>query len=553
MPDVKFSNQYPYTDFHELNLDWVIKEVKYWSERVGKSIQKIELTGTVGLVDTYTITYSDGSTSTFDVTNGNGIASVAKTGTAGLVDTYTITFQDGSTSTFEVTNGAAAVDPTLSLSDYAADAKVTGDAITKIDDVIFYDDPSTLVSHYIRNSYLNNGSLSNSSSWITYVYHPDEINIESIDATLYTNNATFGLVGFYSSYVPENATLISYIQATGSGANTFHISNFPAGTKAIILCNRNSSGPASVTVHCQILGLEDNAVKSGMINRGEYPYFGRHITLTRNKLNTTPFSPYAITTQSGSPQAAVVQFPYVFVLGSGGYINVLDFSTALPQSVGQFSIGTIDGEIPHANVAFWGNQKYNAGDDFPVLFLNAYQTTLPNGTLYGYRVQMTNVGGVITFTFTHVQTISVGFTSDPVWYDAADSRPFGNFVLDTDHNILYAYVLRDTLNLTRFFAFNMPDISISTATLASTDVLTQFDTEYLNIIQDNCYDGGNIYIAHGTTNRGKIECVSLVEQKRVSTIDVPLLNDNKEPETCTIYNNKMLAGNGTMYWIDFTV
>lgn len=130
MPDVKFSNQYPYTDFHELNLDWVIGQVKYWSERVGKSIQTIEKTGTAGLVDTYTITYSDGSTSTFDVTNGNGIASVAKTGTAGLVDTYTITFQDGSTSTFDVTNGAAAVDPTLTLSDYAADAKVTGERIS---------------------------------------------------------------------------------------------------------------------------------------------------------------------------------------------------------------------------------------------------------------------------------------------------------------------------------------------------------------------------------------------------------------------------------------
>ena len=130
MPDVKFSNQYPYTDFHELNLDWVIKEVKYWSEKVGKTIQSISLTGTVGLVDTYTITYSDGTTSTFDVTNGNGITSVAKTGTVGLIDTYTITFQDGSTSTFTVTNGAAAVDPTLTLSDYAADAKVTGDRFT---------------------------------------------------------------------------------------------------------------------------------------------------------------------------------------------------------------------------------------------------------------------------------------------------------------------------------------------------------------------------------------------------------------------------------------
>lgn len=136
MPDVKFSNQYPYTDFHELNLDWVIKEVKYWSTKVGKTIQSISLTGTVGLVDTYTINYSDGSTSTFDVTNGNGITSVAKTGTVGLVDTYTITFQDGSTTAFEVHNGTASIDPTLTLSDYAADAKVTGDAIDDIRDAI---------------------------------------------------------------------------------------------------------------------------------------------------------------------------------------------------------------------------------------------------------------------------------------------------------------------------------------------------------------------------------------------------------------------------------
>ena len=37
---------------------------------------------------------------------GVGIASITKTGTVGLVDTYTITFDDGSTQTYTVTNGA---------------------------------------------------------------------------------------------------------------------------------------------------------------------------------------------------------------------------------------------------------------------------------------------------------------------------------------------------------------------------------------------------------------------------------------------------------------
>ena len=37
---------------------------------------------------------------------GKGISSIVKTGTAGLIDTYTITFTDGSTAEFTVTNGA---------------------------------------------------------------------------------------------------------------------------------------------------------------------------------------------------------------------------------------------------------------------------------------------------------------------------------------------------------------------------------------------------------------------------------------------------------------
>lgn len=74
----------------------------------GRSVTSITKTGTVGLVDTYTITYNDETTSTFTVTNGKGITSISKTSTSGLVDTYTISYTDGSTPvTFEVTNGAS--------------------------------------------------------------------------------------------------------------------------------------------------------------------------------------------------------------------------------------------------------------------------------------------------------------------------------------------------------------------------------------------------------------------------------------------------------------
>lgn len=79
----------------------------------GQSIKEITKTGTSGLVDTYTITLTDGTTSTFTVTNGKEISNISKTGTSGLVDTYTINFNDGTTSTFTVTNGDSAYKPAV--------------------------------------------------------------------------------------------------------------------------------------------------------------------------------------------------------------------------------------------------------------------------------------------------------------------------------------------------------------------------------------------------------------------------------------------------------
>jgi len=71
----------------------------------GNGIASVTKTATSGLVDTYTITYTNGTTTTFNVTNGKSITNIAKTSTSGLEDTYTITYNDNTTSTFTVTNG----------------------------------------------------------------------------------------------------------------------------------------------------------------------------------------------------------------------------------------------------------------------------------------------------------------------------------------------------------------------------------------------------------------------------------------------------------------
>jgi hypothetical protein len=81
----------------------------------GTNIATITKTGTSGLVDTYTVTLTDGSTTTFEVTNGNSIDHVEKTSTVGSVDTYTIYLTDGSSAgTFTVNNAIATVEQNFS-------------------------------------------------------------------------------------------------------------------------------------------------------------------------------------------------------------------------------------------------------------------------------------------------------------------------------------------------------------------------------------------------------------------------------------------------------
>ena len=110
----------------------------------GVGIQSIEKTGTQGIVDTYTITFTNGTKTTIQITNGNGIESITKTSTQGKVDTYTITFTDGTTTTFQVTNGA---DTNASIAE-----KVTNPATRtyRLGEYVVFDDTLCEVSEEIE-------------------------------------------------------------------------------------------------------------------------------------------------------------------------------------------------------------------------------------------------------------------------------------------------------------------------------------------------------------------------------------------------------------------
>ena len=81
----------------------------------GNGIESFEKTSTSGLIDTYTITFTDGETFNLNVTNGRSIVDIELTSTVGLVDTYTISYNDSTTSTFTITNGEDGINPTVTV------------------------------------------------------------------------------------------------------------------------------------------------------------------------------------------------------------------------------------------------------------------------------------------------------------------------------------------------------------------------------------------------------------------------------------------------------
>ena len=78
----------------------------------GNGISSISLVSTVGLVKTYRITYTNGDTFDYAVTNGNGIASTSYDSTN---HTLTLTFDDGTSFTTGSLQGETGATPDISI------------------------------------------------------------------------------------------------------------------------------------------------------------------------------------------------------------------------------------------------------------------------------------------------------------------------------------------------------------------------------------------------------------------------------------------------------
>ena len=175
-----------------------------------------------------------------------------------------------------------------------------------------------------------------------------------------------------------------------------------------------------------------------------------------------------------------------------------------------FAVNPAEPLVPHFNAVVFGTEYFAEGDEFPLLYANIYNNYAKaedrlEGTCCVYRLTRED----LQFSMELVQVIRIGFTKDPLWIsegDKPDVRPYGNFVIDRDKNLLHVFTMRDAEHKTRYFSFRLPKRDegelceawgVPVVTLGKEDILQWFDTDYHLFIQGACCHGGLVYSCEG--------------------------------------------------------
>ncbi len=257
-------------------------------------------------------------------------------------------------------------------------------------------------------------------------------------------------------------------------------------------------------------------------------------------------------------QDGTVYGDYLFSFNSSGVCKV--YSADEYKLIFEFTLDKTTIIKPHCNSVSFGTYKYAESDEFPLLYCNIYNSYKTDRSYDGmcavYRIQREGT----SFTSTLVQVIKIGFTTDTQRWSSpnGDVRPYGNFVVDTDNNKLYAFTMRDGDKTTRFFSFKLPALTdgtmdntfgVNKVTLNVEDIIDSFSTEYFHYVQGAAYYNGKIYSLEGftddATNKAALRIVDLATKTVCQKVDLYGMNLKTEPEAVYAYN-------GTVYYFDYT-
>ena len=254
------------------------------------------------------------------------------------------------------------------------------------------------------------------------------------------------------------------------------------------------------------------------------------------KYTALQFEPYM---QIESGQDGAIYNNFLFRFDHAGFCNV--YTLSQKETYAQFTLDRIDAFCPHSNAVFFGTEKYDESDEFPLLYTNLYNTYSKEsdrreGICCVYRLTRNEA----SFSSKLVQLIRIGFVENrALWKsmeESKDVRPYGNFTFDPLSGKLYAFVMRDKEHITRYFAFDMPKctdgtydetLAIHVVTLREEDIRSHFDASYSNYIQGACCMDGMListegfnYTSPAEKNPPRIQIIDLATEKQIG--DIPL-------------------------------
>lgn len=285
-----------------------------------------------------------------------------------------------------------------------------------------------------------------------------------------------------------------------------------------------------------------------------------------------------IATMSDGQQDGAIFGNLLFRFNAKGQGRVYDLSAIDPSAeptalepIATFTLDRIEDMMPHSNAVMFGTEYAEDGDEFPLLYSNVYNNYKKSedrreGLCCVYRLQRAGE----SFRTTLVQVIEIGFTKDSnLWCSegGGDVRPYGNFTIDRDRGLYWAFVMRDATRTTRYFSFRLPKLAdgawdetlgVRRVILHPHDILSQFDCPYHDYVQGACCHGGKIYSVEGFHADGKhppamrvIDTVAGVQERYV---DLVAHNCLIEPECIDFLEDVCWYSDahGVLYTVDFS-
>lgn len=277
---------------------------------------------------------------------------------------------------------------------------------------------------------------------------------------------------------------------------------------------------------------------------GPYPYYGEKINLEAYNFKAEQIGNIGFTNYT--PQSLCIYGNELFHMYTGGnstraYFGVYNLETNVLSGVFE-----MDSDTPyiHCNSACFGN-KQNSTDDYPLMYVNSYMdNAVGKGVCFVEKI----IKSGNDYTTEQVQKIRIDFADQEIWTGATmnpSTLAAGNWIVDTVNNRLIAYTTQG-FDRTRFFLFELPELTDAEVVLSQGDILDYFDVAYIANIQDACLHNGMIYLNAGI-NWGdydrilRLYVINLSGRSIVSEIhleQIPLLND--EPEGIDYYDGSLI-------------